>query len=202
MRIPEQTGIAMMIARNAWELRGWQWSVLLVLAAAAGCSSRQSPEQRIKIALDTAGMTGTSLYPIAGTVTIDGVPPTFDEQRKHLVLMLYDPKKPDLPVGKRPHCLAREDGTFRFTEDGIEPGHYVLLFAVLRRKGQGNFIGPDQLNNLYNDPDVNAKSLEFVIEHQAPGKKDYQFNLEFAGKPPVTAPGPHAMTNVSGKTRA
>src|ERR1700732_480284 len=89
MRIPEQTGIAMMIARNAWELRGWQWSVLLVLAAAAGCSSRQSPEQRIKIALDTAGMTGTSLYPIAGTVTIDGVPPTFDEQRKHLVLMLY-----------------------------------------------------------------------------------------------------------------
>ena len=103
-------------------------------------------------------MTGTSLYPIAGTVTIDGVPPTFDEQRKHLVLMLYDPKKPDLPVGKRPHCLAREDGTFRFTEDGIEPGHYVLLFAVLRRKGQGNFIGPDQLNNLYNDPDVNAKN--------------------------------------------
>ena len=30
----KQTGIAMMISRNAWELRGWRWSVLLVLAAA------------------------------------------------------------------------------------------------------------------------------------------------------------------------
>ncbi|HEV7998717.1 MAG TPA: hypothetical protein VGP63_02480 [Planctomycetaceae bacterium] len=188
-----------MISRNGWELKGWKWSVLLTLAAAAGCSSRQSPEQRIQIALETAGMTATALYPLAGTVTIDGEPPVFDEARKHLVLMLYDLEKPDLPMGERPYCLARQDGKFTFTEDGVESGHYVLLFAVLRRKGQGNFIGPDVLNNLYNDPDLNGKTTQFVIDHKAPGKKDYEFNLEFAGKTPIPEPGPHALTKASMK---
>jgi hypothetical protein len=181
-----------MISRNSWESRGWRWSLLLVLAAAAGCSGRQSPEQRIKLALEQAGMTATPLYPIAGTVTIDSLPPTFDSPKKHLVITLYDPQKPDK---KHLHTLASEDGSFRFTEDGIGPGHYVLAFAVLRRKGPQNFVGPDALNNLYNDPDVNAaKFPQFVIDHQAPGKKDYEFNLEFAGKDPITSPGPHAVT--------
>jgi hypothetical protein len=107
--------------------------------------------------------------------------------------MLYNPEESAVEE----HCLAREDGSFRFTEDGIRPGHYVLLFAVLKRKGQGNFVGPDQLNNLYNDPDVNAKDFpQFVIDHQKPGKKDYQFNLEVAGKAPVASPSSHAVTKV------
>jgi len=180
-----------MTSRKSWELRGWRWSLLLVLAAASGCSSRQSPEQRIKIALEQAGMTATPLYPIAGTVSIDGQPPTFDSPKKHLIITLYDPQKPDK---KHLHVVARADGTFRFTEDGVGPGHYVLAFAVLRRKGPGNFIGPDAMNNLYNDPDMNAtKFPEFVLDHQAPGKKDYLFNLEVAGKDPITSPGPHAV---------
>jgi hypothetical protein len=182
-----------MISRNSWQLRNWRCSLLLMLAAAAGCSSHQSPEQRIKIALEQAGMTATPLYPIAGTVNIDGLPPTFDDRKKHLVITLYDPQN---PAKKRLHTLAKADGTFRFTEDGIGPGHYVLAFAVLRRKGPGNFIGPDAMNNLYNDPDLNVKSHpEFVLDHQAPGKKDYEFNLEVAGKDPITAPGPHALTD-------
>src|SRR5271156_6333059 len=90
-----QIGIAM-ISRNCSESRGWRWSLLLVLAAAAGCSSHQSPEQRIKLALEQSGMTATPLYPIAGSVTIDGQPPTFDDDRKkRLVITLYDPQKPD-----------------------------------------------------------------------------------------------------------
>ncbi|HET6325540.1 MAG TPA: hypothetical protein VFG04_12755 [Planctomycetaceae bacterium] len=184
-----------MISRSSWGLRGWRWSSLLVLAAAAGCSSQQSSEQRIKIALETAGMKATALNPLAGTVTIDGLPPTFpDDRKKHLVIALYDPQKPD---AKHLHVLVREDGSFKFTEDGIAPGHYVLAFAVLRRKGPGNFIGPDALNNLYNDPDLNAKTYpQFVIDHASPGKKDYEFNLEFAGREPVTTPGPHAVTKV------
>jgi|HubBroStandDraft_4_1064222.scaffolds.fasta_scaffold69432_2 hypothetical protein len=181
-----------MISRNSWKLGGWRWSLLLVLAAATGCSSHQSPEQRIKLALEQSGMPATSLYPIAGTVNIDGQPPTFDDRRKRLVITLYDPQKPDK---KHLHTMAREDGSFRFTEDGIGAGHYVLAFAVLRRKGPQHFVGPDALNNLYNDPDLNAKSHpEFVIDHQAPGKKDYAFNLDVAGKDPITSPGPHAVT--------
>ena len=75
----------------------------------------------------------------------------------------------------------------------------VFAFALLTRKGQGNFIGPDALNNLYNDPDANAKAHpEFAIDHQAPGKTDYQFNLEAAGQPPVSSPGRHAVTKVKG----
>ena len=79
-----------------------------------------------------------------------------------------------------------------------------MLFAVLKRKGQGTFIGPDDFHNLYNDPDANAKNFpQFVIDHLAPGKKDYEFNLEVAGKPPVESPGPHAMTKVGmAKARA
>jgi len=180
-----------MTAAHGRESGGWKWLVLVALALAAGCSGRQSPEQRIKIALDQAGMTGSPLYPIAGTVFIDGLPPTFDNPRKHLVITLFDPQKPDK---KHLRALARADGTFRFTEDGIRPGHYVLAFSVLRRKGPQNFVGPDGLNNLYNDPDVNAKDFpQFVIDHESPGKKDYDFNLEVAGKEGITSPGPHAV---------
>ena len=123
-------------------------------------------------ALAIAGMKATPLYRIAGTVTIDGTPPEFKQRKQHLVALLYDPEKPDMPMESRPHTLVRENGHFTFTEDGVAPGHYVLAFAVLRRKGPGNFIGPDGINNLYNDPDVNAKSHpEFVIDHKAPGKR-------------------------------
>jgi hypothetical protein len=97
----------------------------------------------------------------------------------------------------RPFCLASEDGHFSFSQEGVESGHYVLIFALLRRKGLRNLLGPDGLNNLYNDPDANAKSHpEFVIDHQAPGKTDYTFNLDIAGKDAVASPGPHAVTKV------
>ena len=186
-----------MFSRNRWNLRRWRWSLPLMLAA-AGCSSQQSTEQRIKIALEQSGMQATPLYQLGGTVTIDGQPPTFaDNRKKHLVVMLYNPARADIPIARHLHTLVGEDGSFRFTQDGISPGHYVLLFAVLRRKGPGNFVGPDALNNLYNDPDVNAKNFpEFVIDHQKPGKTDYQFDLATVGKEPVKTASPHAMTAV------
>jgi hypothetical protein len=186
-----------MVARNCFKSPGWRRSLLFLLAAVAGCSRTQSPEARIQKALAIAGMKASPTYRIAGTVTIDGTPPEFKDRKQHLVAVLYDPEKPDIPMPSRPHTLVKENGQFTFTEDGIAPGHYVLAFAVLRRKGPGNFIGPDGLNNLYNDPDVNAKSHpELVIDHKPPGKTDYQFNLEVAGQPPVTSPGPNAVTNV------
>ena len=186
-----------MVAKNCFRSRGGRWPLLFVLAAAVGCSRAQSPEARIQKALAIAGIKGSPQYRIAGSVTIDGTPPEFKERKQHLVAVLYKPEKPDMPMETGPHTLVRENGHFMFTEDGVAPGHYVLAFAVLRRKGPGNFIGPDGINNLYNDPDVNAKSHpELVIDHQAPGKTDYQFNLDVAGQPTVTTPGPHAVTNV------
>jgi hypothetical protein len=173
------------------ELRQWRWPVLLVLAAVAGCSGRQSTEARIQKALAGAGAKATSLFPLAGTVTIDGIPP---KDRKSLVAVLYDPQKPD---EEPPFTLVRDDGHFNFTEDGVEPGHYVLAFAVLKRNRR-SFTGPDKLNNLYNDPDMNAKTHpEFVIDHLAPGKTNYDFNLEVVGRDPVPSAGPHAITKAN-----
>jgi hypothetical protein len=186
-----------MVAQYFSKSRGWRWPVLFVLAAAAGCSRTQSPEERVQKTLALAGMKASPTYRIAGSATIDGTTPEFKDRKQHLVAVLYDPEKPDMPMKSRPHTLVKENGQFTFTEDGIAPGHYVLAFAVLRRKGPGSFIGPDGLNNLYNDPDVNAKSHpELVIDHKPPGKTDYQFNLDVAGQPPVTPPGPHAVTAV------
>jgi hypothetical protein len=190
-----------MSSRNVLRVRAWRWSALFIFAAlilaAAGCSKQQSVEARIQKALDASGMKRTPLYKLEGTVTIDGAPPERKKPKDRLIVMLYDPQKPDVRMEKRPFCLARENGHFQFSEDGIAPGHYVLAFALLRRKGAGNFIGPDQLHNLYNDPDVNAKSHpEFVIEHQKPGKTDYRFDLEVAGKDAVS-PGPLAVTKAS-----
>jgi hypothetical protein len=186
-----------MAAKKSLPSRGWRWSLLFVFAAAVGCSRTQTPEARVQKALASAGMKATQAYRIAGSVTIDGTKPEFKDRKQHLVVILYDPKKTDIPIEERPFTLVRDDGHFGFTEDGTAPGHYVLAFAVLKRKGPRNFIGPDALNNLYNDPDLNAKSHpEFVIEHQAPGKTDYQFNLDVAGKEPVTAPGSNAVTKV------
>ena len=192
--------IAMSISsRNGRESGYRRWWLLLALAIAAGCSGQQSPQQRIDKALALAGMKGTPLYKIAGTVTVDGLPPERKQPRDRLVAVLYDPQAPNEPMDRCLSTLVRENGYFTFTEDGVAPGHYVLAFALLKRKGQGNFIGPDQFNNLYNDPDANAKTHpELVIDHQAPGKTDYQFNLDVAGLPPAPSPGPHAVTRMKG----
>jgi hypothetical protein len=182
-----------MISKNIWELREWRWSVLLLLAAAVGCSRTQSPEARVQMALADAGVKGSALYRLAGTVTVDGMPPE-SKNLKSLVVVLHDPQKPDEEPA---FALVRDDGHFNFSQDGVEPGHYVFAFAVLRRNRR-SFLGPDKLNNLYNDPDVNAKDHpELVIDHQAPGKTDYLFNLEVAGKEPNTSPGPHAVTKAA-----
>ena len=183
-----------MISGNVWKLIGRRWSLLvLVLVAAAGCSGRQSSESRVKKALADAGAKASALYQLAGTVTVDGMPPE-SKELKSLVAVLYDPQKPDEEPA---FTLVRDDGHFNFTEDGVEPGHYVLAFAALRRNRR-TFNGPDRLHNLYNDPDVNAKvHPELVIDHQAPGKTDYQFNLEVVGKEPIKSPGPHAVTKAA-----
>jgi hypothetical protein len=84
-----------MISGNVWKLIGRRWSLLvLVLVAAAGCSGRQSSESRVKKALADAGAKASALYQLAGTVTVDGMPPE-SKELKSLVAVLYDPQKPD-----------------------------------------------------------------------------------------------------------
>ncbi len=153
-------------------MRQWRCLIVLAVTAITGCSRASSTEDRIRAARETGGLKPQSLFPLAGKATIDGQAPAFDDRKKRLVIMLFDPEKPDLPITSRPHVLAGEHGEFKFSEDGVPPGHYVLTFAVLKRRGSGSFVGPDQLNNLYNDPDVNIKTHpEFVVDHKAPEKR-------------------------------
>jgi hypothetical protein len=71
-----------------------------------------------------------------------------------------------------------------------------VTIAQLKSRGKRGFYGPDELQNLYNDPEVNAKKPEFSIDHKAPGKSDYQFDLKIAGVEPVKTPGANAMKEI------
>jgi len=169
---------------------------LLFPLSVAGCGGSPSADERIADAMKKTGQTRNEVYPLAGKVTIDGGPPNLASPNR-LVVMLNDPSKPDVPVGSRPYVEAHENGEFAFTtyhkDDGCLPGKYILTFAVLRKKFRTGLVGPDQLNNLYNDPEKNAE--RFAIDHQAPGNASYAFNLEIAGKE-LGTPGPKSITEL------
>ncbi len=84
----------------------------------------------------------------------------------------YNVSKPDEKPHRRPHVAAEPDGSFSFSSygigDGVPPATYVVVFAVLTDKKKHGYVGPDELKNLYNDPEKNEKIPEFKIDHKAP----------------------------------
>jgi len=163
---------------------------------AVGCDSRQSTEERLDEAYKSSSLKRVTVYPLAGKVTIDNEPPAENSKRSAFVVMAYDASKPDAPTVGNAFAKAHHDGSFEFPGGGLPPGKYVMLFAELKGNPIGGYRGPDVLKNLYNDPDVNGKKPEFNIDHQAPGKTDYTFNLSVAGETPPAAPGPKALTKI------
>jgi hypothetical protein len=106
---------------------------------------------------------------------------------------LYDPKKP--PTSSRLPIYAvckSEDGSLEFTTynkgDGVPSGSSIVRFAQMEQVLVMNagFYPPDRRKNLYNDPDKSA----FKVEVTAPGKSDWLFELEIAGKEPNDSPRP------------
>jgi hypothetical protein len=164
---------------------------------AAGCG-KSAENASLEALLKQSGDNRASLYPLAGRVTIDGEPAHYVKPQR-LVMMLYDPTRPDVPPFKRPCKDVSAEGTFVFGTyakgDGLPAGKFIVTFAVLEVTNRG-LLGPDQLNNLYNDPEKNDKIPEFHIDHQGPGKEDYVFDLKVAGKEGVRNPGPRALTEV------
>jgi hypothetical protein len=164
---------------------------------AVGCGS--GADEALTKSLKDAGLNRDAVYPFAGKVTIDRAPPKL-ERGYWLVVVLNDPEKLDTPTIQKLHVEANEKGEFRFTtygqNDGIRPGKYIVTFGVYKRQRTLGLVPPDQLHDLYTDPDQNAKNPEFVIDHKAPGNKNYEFNLLVAGNAPVADPGPHALNGV------
>jgi hypothetical protein len=168
----------------------------------SGCTGRPSAEQALQRALDQAGLKKESVFTLAGRLMIDGQPPAFDP-RCAVVVVLVDAERKDdrKEVQRQPHRFVEcgPEGKFSFStyarDDGVQPGHYIVVFAKLSRL-DGSYYSPDQLHNLFNDPDKNALKPEFVIEHRSPGKSDYEFHLEVTGVDPIETAGPHAVTSL------
>jgi hypothetical protein len=164
---------------------------------ATGCG-KSADHASLEALLKQSGDNRASLYPLAGKVTIDGEPAHYVKPQR-LVMMLFDPTRPDMPLFKRPCKDVGAEGTFAFGTyakgDGLPAGKFIVTFAVLEVTNRG-LLGPDQLKNLYNDPEKNDKFPEFHIDHQAPGKEDYVFDLKVAGREGVRTPGSRALTEV------
>jgi hypothetical protein len=185
------------IGRNVRGARGLLAALALLSLLSAGCNKTQSTQEALDAQLQTLNVPKANVAPFAGKVTVDGQPPAL-QRGQVLLIMLYDQKNPD--KSKRPlYTTCKKDGSFEFYRyvagDGAPVGSYVVLFAALRPSRGKGLIQPDGLKNLYDDPDKNANNKDFVVEVAPPGKTDYAFNLEMAGKEPGT-PGPHAITEI------
>jgi hypothetical protein len=169
--------------------------LLVTVLLVAGCSSGQTANQAIDKALESTGQKREAVYPLAGKVTVDGLPPDLAE-REWIVMMLKDPANPQ---ANGPIRLISRSGEFAFgtfaKDDGVKAGTYIATFTRLKRGQHKEYPGPDQFQNLYDDPDRNLKeSPELKIDHRPPGKKDYAFDLKIAGREAAAA-GPNAVTH-------
>ncbi len=169
----------------------WGVPATLIFVVSFGCDGRQSTAQRLEKAYESAGMDPVKAYPLGGTITVDNEPPVAKSEASRLVAIAYDTAKPDVKARSNARAFVKPDGSFELPP--LPPGKYVMLFAQLGYNPRMGFVGADGLKNLYNDPDVNSKKTEFLIDHQAPGKTDYTINLSIAGETPPAAPGPKAF---------
>jgi hypothetical protein len=188
--------------------------VVLLLAAAAveGCSRMPSEEQSVdQFFKANPQIKRVPVAKLAGRVSVDGQPPS---QGTRLYLILCDPDHLEKPATSPPKFATFCDaaGSFEFTTyltgDGVPYGKYVITFAQLhlpRGRGRNSlggsrmlqqYIGPDDLKNLYNDPQKNKNDQAFLVNVEPPGRTDYEFNLSVAGKEPVVTPGDYAVTTM------
>jgi hypothetical protein len=186
-------------AKHSWRI---VFALELILV---GCGPPSAEKALEKAFRDNPKSQRVELVKFEGTVMVDGQPP--NQPNTRLFIILNDPQHPQDP-SQRPKLLGGvdEQGNFSFStygvHDGVEPGTYILTFVQLHHpKG---FIGhrtssfyqsPDELKNLYSDPEKNAKDPEFKVELTRPGRNDWHFNLTAAGKE-AASPGPHSITKL------
>lgn len=164
-----------------------------------GCSSatQSSQEALDRQYKDNPQLKRPDLAKFAGTVTVDGQPPA---KGTVIVVILNDPKKPAPRNKPNQYAIADPEGHFEFSTslkgDGTLPGSYVVTYAELHPHGRRGFFPPDELKNLYNDPDKNAAKPEFQLDLKAPGKTDFAIDLKVAGQEVVSRPGANATTEI------
>ncbi|HEV8002599.1 MAG TPA: hypothetical protein VGP63_22120 [Planctomycetaceae bacterium] len=182
---------------------------LLGLAAVEGCGPPNAKDKFDQAFKNNPEFKQVQVAPFSGRVTIDGQPPGEDMS---VFVILNDPQKLKKPGEARvsmPMLKCDPAGNFTFMTyvpgDGPPVGKYVVMITALKKKaatkaGLGGmsdgatvqYLGPDMLKNLYNDPEKNQKDPNFVIDLQPPGIPDKQFNLVLEGKDPVVVPSNYA----------
>jgi hypothetical protein len=170
-------------------------AVFALLAAGCGGPS-QSADQALNERLRDSNTTRGQIGRFSGTVTIDHAPPALKPDES-LMIMLYDTKNPPPPKALPLSARVRNDGQFEFSSysrgDGVPTGSYKVLFAAFKvNPFRGGSNSPDVLKNLYNDPDTS----QFNVEITEPGKTDWTFDLELAGKDFNDKPGERAITRI------
>jgi hypothetical protein len=180
---------------------------LFLVAAFQGCNG--SPQAK------ETGFKQEDFAKLVGRVTVDGQPPAEDLS---LVVILNDPEHLDATAnGKRPKLFAVCDAKGNFAMMP-KPGKYIVTFVELHQgdarlsaklasgggrgpggpmRGGSSLQPPDELKNLYNDPDTNANEEKFKLDLKLPGQEDYQIDLALTGKQPVETPRPHAVTQLT-----
>jgi hypothetical protein len=182
-------------------------AILIALTLVLVGCGRKTAEQALEQAFqENPKATRVEVVKFEGTVAVDGEAP--NKPGTKLFMILNDPKHPQDPE-QRPKLLGGVDaqGNFFFStyaaHDGVEAGTYVVTFVQLnhpralfgQRRGE-LYSPPDELKNLYNDPDKNASIPAFNVEIKPPGRTDWRFDLSVAGKDPNPTPGPHAITKI------
>jgi hypothetical protein len=172
-------------------------AAVLTLLAIAGCGGGRSADDRINAEYSRTRQSRDTVFPLSGKITVDGQVYTPNKNRR-LVVALYGPPDSEQSTAVVAFAECKSDGSFAFETlrdgDGVRPADYVITFADLIYRRKGGYRGPDGLKNLYNDPTQNAKQAEFRIEHRAPGRPDYQFDLRVAGEEPIVRPGEASLT--------
>ena len=196
-------------------------AALFLVVAPSGCNNQRSSTQALDEQFkENSQFSKKPVAKFAGTVTVDGQPPAKDWK---LFVILTDAQHLDenAHADKPRLCVACDpEGKFAFgtydKADGVVAGKYVVTFVELHPpvdkaiKGAGvgrpaafslgarpHYLGPDELKNLYNDPDKNKSDPNFSLDLQPPGKGDYAFDLAVAGKETGVA-GPNAVTKIRG----
>jgi hypothetical protein len=180
----------------------------------AGCNHAATEEESVSEYFKNSKVKRVSVAKLAGRVTIDGQAPAAGA---HLFVVLNNPEHLEKPGKSFPKYVAKCDaeGNFAFTtyvtDDGVPPGKYLVTFVEFRsskrkegrsmggmRPGlQQGFGGPDDLKNLYNDPEKNKEDPSFLVDLTESGRSNLDFNLAVAGKDQIKAPGQYAVTAIT-----
>jgi hypothetical protein len=164
----------------------------------AGCGPSSSSKHSVDEVLKSSGKSRGDVFPLAGRITVDGqVPEAGGFGKPRLIVLLFDQANLDASPGSVPKAICDAKGEFAFSTyeqgDGVAPGKYVLALVMLRYEKKKGYIGGDGLKNFYNDPSLNLKVPELLIDHHAPGNKDLAIDLKLAGRDSA-GPGPKAVT--------